>query len=242
MVVGQEEARRKDKYRVNFGASQREQFEKIKRPIEQRMDDGVLEEAEPEVPKGTSAEPRLTLQPWAQKKVEGYMDPDEPILYLFQGGGSQTILGLEDRLLVVKPGWQAGVTFGARVTSFYYVDITGIEAHVGLTFGVLEVNSSSVRGSDVMEFWNPSRKPDKDPFKVPNCIPISKKQLKRQADQLEGIRAKIRQAKQVNSAPTSGIATPTDGISTELQRLASLRDSGILTDEEFQKAKNKLLD
>jgi hypothetical protein len=174
---------------VNFGTSQREQFEEIKRVIEQHTDELVLEKAQPQAPKITSAEPSWILKDRFQKIVEGYMDPDEPIHYLIQGGGSQAILGLEDRLLVVKSGWQAGTTFGGRVTSFYYVDITGIEAHFGFHFGVLEVNSSSVRGSDVIEFWNFSGKPDKDPFKVPNCIPISKKLLRKQADQLEGIRA-----------------------------------------------------
>ncbi|MEM0992207.1 MAG: DUF697 domain-containing protein [Bacteroidota bacterium] len=47
---------------------------------------------------------------------------------------------------------------------------------------------------------------------------------------------------QTNDAPEQPIAKATKGIADRLKELASLRDSGILTEEEFQKMKQKLID
>ena len=41
--------------------------------------------------------------------------------------------------------------------------------------------------------------------------------------------------------PPAPAAGPTDSLVDELERLAALRDQGIITDEDFQAAKNKLL-
>jgi hypothetical protein len=48
------------------------------------------------------------------------------------GGWNQAIVALTDRLLMLKPGFMAEDTFGPRVISFYYRDITSIEVNTGL--------------------------------------------------------------------------------------------------------------
>jgi hypothetical protein len=82
---------------------------------------------------------------------------------------------------------------------------------------------------------------NKDPYKVTNCLPIAKFELKEYKPYIDELRAKIREAKQGHSIPS--LPHPTgQGLASELEKLASLRTSGVLTDEEFQRAKQRLLD
>jgi hypothetical protein len=155
------------------------------------------------------------------------------------GGWNQAIVALTDRLLVIKPGFMAGATFGSRVTSFYYRDITGIEVNTGLINGVIEINTPSYQGTGQKDFWN-IKNEDRDPYKVTNCLPISKFNLKEYKPYIDRVRAMVREAKHervASSPPQSG-----SSLSSELEKLASLQASGVLTDEEFQRAKQRLLD
>ena len=89
---------------------------------------------------------------------------------------AQAIVALDDRLLIIKPGLMAGATFGARVTSFYYRDINGIEVNTGLLSGVIEINTPSYQGTEEKDFWS-IRDKNRDPYRVTNCLPISKLDL-----------------------------------------------------------------
>ena len=151
-------------------------------------------------------------------------------------GGNQAIVALDDRLLVIKPGFMAGATFGARVTSFYYRDITGIEVNTGLVNGVIEINTPSYQGTGQKDFWNTNNE-DKDPYKVTNCLPISKFAIKDYKPYIDQLRTMIKEAKHERQTPPPSAS----GLSKELEKLASFRDSGVLTEQEFQQAKKKLL-
>jgi hypothetical protein len=153
------------------------------------------------------------------------------------GGWSQAIVALDDRLLLIKPGLVAGATFGGRVTSFYYRDITGIEVNAGLLYGVIEINTSSYQGTTQKDFWSIGDR-DKNPFKVTNALPIMKFGLKHYRPYIDRLRQMIRTAKQGEVMPPP---QSSGSLSSELEKLASLRASGILTDEEFQQAKRRLL-
>jgi hypothetical protein len=177
----------------------------------------------------------------ARKLAEDNVSPDETIEFTIVGEWRQCIVALQDRLLVIKPGFMAGATFGGRVTSFYYRDINGIEVNKGLITGTIEVNSPSYQGTQQRDYWS-TRDKDKDPFKVSNCIPIAKVDLKRQQPELERLRTKIKESKQERAVATHAAPAQNGaGFVGELERLASLYQSGVLSAEEFQQAKKKLL-
>jgi hypothetical protein len=169
------------------------------------------------------------------------------------GGWNQAIVALTDRLLMLKPGFMAEDTFGPRVISFYYRDITSIEVNTGLINGVIEINTPSYHGNGQKGLWN-FKNEDKDPYKVTNCLLISKKCLKEYKPYIDMLRAMERAAKQerVPSSPPrsesslySELENPASlrasGVLAELEKLASVRASGLLTDEEFLRAKQRLL-
>jgi hypothetical protein len=156
-----------------------------------------------------------------------------------QGTNSQAIVALQERLLVIKPGWEAAATFGARVTSFYYQDITGIEVNTGLLMGVIEINTPAYQGTATKDYW--SSITDKDPHRLSNCIPIAKTHLAEYKPYIAELERLVREAKEGSRTPTSP-ASGGGGILADLERLAELHTSGALTEEEFQQAKRKILD
>src|SRR5215217_3191097 len=177
-----------------------------------------------------------------KKLAEQNMSQDEDIKFCLVSpsgivGWSQAIVALNDRLLVIKPGMAAGTTFGARVTSFYYRDITGIEVNTGLMQGVIEINTPSYQGTAQRDFWNTGQ--NNNPFYVTNCLPIGKRDLKDYKPYIDRLRTMIREAKQerVSLRPAQDSST----LVSELEKLASLRTSGVLSEDEFQQAKKRLL-
>ena len=256
LVLGGQEAktgfikRLNDENTVIFNFKQRESFEALKQALEQRIADRqgpaevpveANEVAQPDSKKVAGGAAILSEK--LRKLAEQNISEDESIDFCLLspsnvGGWSQAIVALQDRLLMIKPGMAAGTTFGARVTSFYYRDITGIEVNTGLMQGVIEINTPAYQGTQEKDFWNQNK--DRDPFKVTNCLPISKSRLKHYKPYIDRLRAAIREAKQERHT----IPPPDqDGnaLGSELEKLASLRDSGVLTEEEFQQAKRRVL-
>jgi Short C-terminal domain len=130
------------------------------------------------------------------------------------------------------------------VTSFHYRDIIGIEVNTGMLMGVIEINTAAHEGTVEKDYWHVKSK-KANPRLVSNTIPIDKVLLKRQKAQVERLRKKVADAKTAtmnvmvtNPAPAPEVNT----LTSELEKLASLYSSGVLTEEEFQQAKRRLLD
>lgn len=170
----------------------------------------------------------------ARKHVNKHLSEGDTVRFCIQGVSSQAIVALQDRMLVIKPGWEAAASFGARVTSFYYRDVTGIEVNTGLMMGVIEINTPAYQGTGTKDYW--STRKDHDPRRASNCIPITKGDLKKIKPSLDELERLVWEAKEDRRPSTSGV-----GIGAELEKLAQLRDSGVLTEEEFQQAKRRIL-
>ena len=191
-----------------------------------------------------------------RKLVQPYISEGESIQFCLLsrniGGWNQAIVTLTDRLLMIKPGLMARTTSGPPVISFYYRDIIGIEVITGLINGVIEINTPVYQRTRQKVFWK-TKNEDRDPYKVVNCLPISKKHLKEYKPYIDRLRAMERAAKQervISSPPWNESSLSSEleslaslrasGVLPELGKLASLRASGVLTEEEFQRAKRRL--
>jgi hypothetical protein len=75
--------------------------------------------------------------------LELSMDEDERIRFFVEGMDAQLIVALDERLLVVKPGFVRGTDFGGLVASIYYRDITAIKIRGGLTNWVVQIDTQS---------------------------------------------------------------------------------------------------
>jgi len=166
------------------------------------------------------------------KVVDAHVGPDEHVVACLRGDLNHSLVALEERLLIVKPGYHAGSTFGASVTTIYYGDVTGIQVHTFLRSAWIEVSSPSFQGRERKRNRHP-RTSDRDVYKLPNCVPMAKKRL----GECQPFLAELRRLVQGAKAPHAG----SGALLAELEGLARLRDAGAISAEEFGRAKALVL-
>jgi hypothetical protein len=147
--------------------------------------------------------------------------------------------------MIVKGGFWGGLMAGSlggeRAATFYLTQITGIEYNSGMLTGVLEVLTPSYQGTTNKDYWrgtNQSRNANSnDPWTLSNTLPLSKDGYRSAREMIDELKQMIAAAQR----PAGVMQAAVQDLTGELSKLAALRDSGILTDEEFSAAKAKLL-
>lgn len=164
--------------------------------------------------------------------------PNENVRYCLRGDLNHSLVMLDDRLLVVKPGFHAGSTFGALTTSILYADITGIQVHSFLIAAWIEISSPSFQGRERKRNRHP-RTSDRDVYKLPNCIPVKKRRLEDCQPALHELHERISAAHQPN--PAAGPPVASTRIVNELTRLSDLLERGVITHAEYAIARQSLI-
>lgn len=167
------------------------------------------------------------------------------------GQASGVLVVFRDRCMIIKAGgmtgFMAGTLGGARVTTFYYRDITGVEYNSGMLSGVLEILTPSYQGSANKDFWRgtlASRNADaNDPFTLSNALPMDKRMYAKVLPYINQMRAMITQSRDpIAQQSTESTSRPApSSMADELSSLAALHESGALTDAEFIEAKQNAL-
>src|SRR5262249_57405728 len=106
------------------------------------------------------------------------ISPHENVLFCARGSLNHSLVALDERLLIVKPGFHAGTMWGALTTTFYYQDVTGIQLHTFIMSGWIEVSSPSFQGRERKRNRHP-RTSDRDIYKLPNCVPLAKRRVQK---------------------------------------------------------------
>jgi hypothetical protein len=159
------------------------------------------------------------------------------------------LVAFADRCMIVKVGamtsMMAGSFGGGRITTFPYGEITGIEYNAGMMSGVLEILTPSYQGSANKDYWRGTFKSvnsdSNNPWALSNTLPIGKPIYQQALPLLNEMRAKIADAKRptivMNGPPSAQPASGGGGLADEIGKLAALRDQGVLSEQEFQAAK-----
>lgn len=183
-----------------------------------------------------------------QKNIEANISGDERPLFIISTVGAEAgaIVALPNRCILVKSGivagFMAGSLGGARVASFYYQDITGIEYNSGMLTGVVEILTPSYAGGKNKDFWRgttKSRNADSnDPFTLSNTLPMPKPQYAQAKIQFDKLRALIGQNK-----GSSGVTNiiKTESVADEIEKLSKLLEKNLIDEAEFKEAKKRLL-
>ncbi len=87
-----------------------------------------------------------TEGPWLYDRrvmwlLELTIDEDEHVRFGIEGMDGQLIFALDERLLVVKPGFVRGTDFGGQVASIHHADIDNIETNVAASNSVIKINA-----------------------------------------------------------------------------------------------------
>ena len=182
------------------------------------------------------------VPPKVRAQVEQNIGPEENVHIALVGASNQTLIALDYRLIIVKLGFMAGATFGGRVTSFNYRDITAFEVNTGWTTGVVEILASGYLGGKEKDYWASDK--DRDPFKMSNCVPIPKKAAAQWQPYLQWIRERIEEAHRPHPTPEPQAGAQQDDtgdVVAALERLQALKGAGALSVTEFELAKQKVL-
>lgn len=142
---------------------------------------------------------------------------NEPVLNIVQGfysGGNGILIATDRRLVFIDKG----MIYGLKVEDFPYDKLTSIQYETGLLLAKITLFTSGNRAL------------------IDN---VDKKQARTFS---EAVRERL-SAPKVTVAPAAAVApiSGDDEIITKLERLAKLRDSGILTDSEFAEQKQRIL-
>jgi len=172
-----------------------------------------------------------------RREVERQVSDHEHVLFCLRGSLNHSLIALDERLLIVKPGFHAGTTFGTLTTTFYYPDVTGIQLHTFIFTGWIEVSSPSFQGRERKRNRQP-RTSDRDVYKLPNCVPISKRRVDAYHEALGRLRERIETAKR--QVPV--VSAETSPLIASLERIANLRRTGALSEPEYERLKAVLLD
>jgi hypothetical protein len=149
-----------------------------------------------------------------RREVERQLSERETVLFCLRGSLGHSLVAVDERLLIVKPGFHAGTTFGALR---------------------IEVSSPSFQGRERKRNRQP-RSSDCDVYKLPNCVPISTRRVDAYHEALARLRDRIEPTRRRAPVPTE--ATP---LIASLERIANLRQSGALSEPEYQRLKGVLL-
>jgi hypothetical protein len=164
--------------------------------------------------------------------LEDNLAPNETIRVIIRGAHGQAMVGTDTRVFVCKPGFMAGAAFGAETTSWSYQNLVGVQAHKGMVSGSVVLQGPGQSGKKT-SYWGGGRD---DPAKAPNAIPVAGDWKQVQA----GVVVLRQLIDDAHKAPVAA-AAERRSLSDELRNLAELRSEGVLSDEEFEAAKSRLL-
>lgn len=156
-------------------------------------------------------------------------DGEVPIACL-RGRWDQSLIVFDDRIMIVKPRLFTGAVFGARLTTLYIRDISGIHVASRLVNGSIELTTAAFPRAR-------RREVDEPQHRRPNCIPVRRRRLPLYEPVLAELRVRISAAK---ASPAQG--EQPERLLSELERLGALRLTGILSHTEFERAKRLLLE
>ena len=174
------------------------------------------------------------LRKRVKRALSDNLSDGEVIQIVISGANGQAMIGTATRVFVIKPGLTAGATFGAAVTSWNYANVAGVQVHKGMFNGSVLIQAPGQTGQH-SSYWGQDKS---DPHKAPNAIPIGGgwDLVRKNVARLQEL---IDSAQKPQPNPSTPI--PRSSVADELKKLAELRDSGVLSEEEFERAKRRQL-
>ncbi len=162
----------------------------------------------------------------ARKLLDGELSPGEEVRAVI-GEGGNFLVATDDRLIVVK---KVSVISGGTVSSFNWDDITSIQVDKRTMESMVIVNTTGSGQTKIKNFL-----PGGNPAKLPNVVPVLRMSLKGFRGDFDWMEARRREGKTPSSPSTSNSTLD------ELRQLGELRDSGVLTDDEFDSMKTEII-
>jgi hypothetical protein len=147
----------------------------------------------------------VTEWPWQFDRRVRYllelnMYEDERIRFAIEGMDGQLIVALNERLLVVKPGFVREPDFGGLIASIFYENITRIKIRAGLTNRVIKIHAQDYQLNEnhAQNYQGNQVSQAKDFFLTNDrtSIPITRWQLDKYKPHLHILQELVREARE----------------------------------------------
>jgi hypothetical protein len=171
-----------------------------------------------------------------EAELHKLLSPGEAVLLKMKGAFKEGLICTDRRVIILKGGFMTGQVFGNDAYQEPYSNIAGVQVTFHLMSGYFELNAGGMQNTR-KSYWSTDRR--SDPAKAPNCVSLNnKKQAEKFRNACSFILTKVDEVRR-GAAVTSAPATAS--IPEQISQLASLRDQGILSPEEFEAKKKDLL-
>jgi len=168
-----------------------------------------------------------------EKILRTNLQNDEKVLVKLQGSFGEALVLTNKRLYVIKWGFMAGDTFGGRCNAFEFKSVVSVEFKKSILTGSVEILTPATQNAQ-KSFWSTNNSTPK----ADNIVSIQRDKFDVFAEAIKIIRNKI-------SESNSGGAISNNNQEAEnlvnLEKIAELKEKGVITDEEFQAKKKQLL-
>ncbi len=173
-----------------------------------------------------------------EKLLKDNLVNDEKVLIKLKGTFKEAFVLTDKRLYVLKWGFMTGNTFGGRCIAYDFNNITGVEFKKHFSTGYVEIHTPSNQNTQ-KSYWANSNSSNSS-LKADNIVNFVRKQFDIFQEAVNKTRVIISDAKVPNSVQTQK-ETSDVSVADELVKLANLKEQGIITQEEFQREKDRLL-
>jgi hypothetical protein len=162
--------------------------------------------------------------------------PDrETVLVKLKGAFGEAFVATDSHIYVLKYGFMAGSMFGGRSIAYGFNQITGIEIRKTLMTGVVEVLTAADKNTMGKTYWGKGKD---DAIKADNMVTFH---VYSQGQAFQKGVSLARETIQKALSASTAHAIGQESVPDEIEKLALLRDKGIVTEEEFQAKKRQLL-
>jgi hypothetical protein len=166
----------------------------------------------------------------ARPTVAAALQAGEAARLVIPGEQGSALVATNRRVLVYKRGITTGSAFGKQLNSWEYSMISGVEAKQAMTTKAITLQ---IPGALPVTKFGRMDKGPQSVWEAPNALMAKVTNFDQAVATLRRLVDEHRHA----NAPQQVAPDPID----QVQRWAALRDQGLLTDEEFQHQKRKLL-
>lgn len=167
-----------------------------------------------------------------ERTLTSALAPNERVAVKLRGVYKEALVCTNIRVLILKAGFMTGQLFGTDVFQCPYPNVAGAQVNFNLVTGYFELSAGGMQNTK-KSFWNNDKAVSA--AKAPNCVSISGRV---QADKFRQACAFIMHM--ASGGVTGGVQNSGDSINT-LERLAKLRDTGVISSTEFEQKKAQIL-
>lgn len=211
-----------------------EQAEAVQAPVEFKAQEPVQQSQSPATRDSKKQMLIMPLKGRGEKILADNLSPDEKVMVKLQGQFGQALVMTNKRLYIVKWGMQAGSTFGGKCIAYEYRNITAIEIRKHAMSRFVQILTPATQDRK-LSYWASSDKPESA---IASDFAITYESKKDPLFQ-EAVNTARRVMEKLHEGAHQSVAA--DNSLDQLEKLAELKQKGILTEEEFQVKKKQLL-